>query len=409
MIRLRLPPHSPLSAMIVVVGISALALGCTTRSESFTGSVPPGLGITCSTTRTAGDTDAARAALAGAPSGTCVVLTGAAYAGPLALPPGVALVAQNGSRARITGGTAQDAAISLAEGSQLAAVDVMDSVGVGIAIRAGTALVNSVTVTGSKSAALAVLCKTPAACAAGSITLTNVVLEKSSLGLWVSGAHVVMKGGSSDNHAGTSLSSAAGVIAQDGAQLDFDGVLVEKNQGVGILIDGAQTKASLKNAIVNENGERGVWAQRVSGTLDAPALRLDGCQVTKNKVVGVGAVESHGIIIVGGRIADTVASPLVTNLESTEQIGDGVGLFASGELKLEGTVVESNARTAGIIDGSDRGIIIVGGKVGAGPLGLKFVVQNTKGADVQVPDADRSAPAKPLGVSAPKLGLPPVL
>src|SRR5205814_1154356 len=104
-----------------------------------------------------------------------------------------------------------------------------------------------------KSAALAVLCKeavTPG-CASGSIALTNVVLKTSSLGLWVSGAHVVMKGGSSDNHAGTSLSAAAGVIAQDGASLELDGVLVEKNQGVGILIDGPQTKASIKNTNVN--------------------------------------------------------------------------------------------------------------------------------------------------------------
>ncbi len=397
---------------LVVPGFVVLFVAaCTVRSESFTGLVPPGAGITCTTTRSAANDNEARAALAGAPTGTCVVLTAATYAGPLNVPVGVALVAQNGSRAKITGGTAQDAAVSLAEGAQLSGLDVMDSVGVGIAIRAASALVNGVTVTGSKSAALGVLCKEAATpgCATGSVTLTNVVLEKSSLGLWVSGAHVVMKGGSSDNHASTSLSAAAGVIAQDGARLELDGVLVEKNQGVGILIDGPQTKASIKHAILNENGERGLWAQRVSGTLDTPAVRLDDCQVTKNKIVGVGAVESRGIIIVGGRIAETVASPLVTNLESTEQIGDGVVLFGSGDFKLDGSIVESNARAAGIVDGSDRGIIIVGGKVSAGPLGLKFVVQNTKGADVQIPDADRSALPKALGVSAPKLLLPPVL
>ena len=69
----------------------------------------------------------------------------------------------------------------------------------------------------------------------------------------------------------------------------------------------------------------------------------------------------------------------------------------------------ARARAAGVIDGSDRGIIIVSGKVGPGPSGLKFVVQNTKGADVQIPEADRSVVSKPLGVSAPKLALPPVL
>lgn len=405
MIRLRFLAPGVLMASLLA------GVGCTSKTESYTGTVPPGAGLTCTSTRNASDASGTRTALAGAPPGTCVILAASSYAGPFEVPAGVALVAQNGARAAVTGGTAQNAAISLAEGAQLVNIDVFDSVGVGIAIRAANALVNSVTVTGSKGAALAVLCKeaTTPGCAGGSVALTSVVLEKSSLGLWVSGAHVVMKGGSSDNHAGTSLSAAAGVIAQDGAQLDLDGVLVEKNQGVGILIDGAKTKASLKNAIVNENGERGVWVQRVAGTLEAPAVRLEECQLTKNKIVGVGALESRGIIIVGGRIADTVASPIVTNLATTEPIGDGVGLFRSGDFKLDGARVESNARAAGVVDGSDRGIIIVGGTVGAGASGLKFVVQNTKGGDVQIPDADRSAPEQALGISAPQLVLPPVL
>ena len=408
MIRLRF--RLPLGVLIASL-LAGAGIGCTSRTESFTGAVPPGAGLTCTSTKSATDASEVRSALTGAPAGTCVVLTAGSYAGPFEIPAGVALVAQNGSRAAITGGTAQNAAISLAEGAQLANVDVFDSVGVGIAIRAASAVVNGVTVTGSKSAALAVLCKEAMTrgCVGGSVVLTNVVLEKSSLGLWVSGAHVVMKGGSSDNHAGTSLSAAAGVIAQDGAQLDLDGVLVEKNQGVGILIDGAQTKASIKNAIINENGERGVWAQRVAGTLDAPAVRLKECQLTKNKIVGLGAVESRGIIIVGGRIADTIASPLVTNLATTEPIGDGVGLFSSGDFKLDGAHVESNARAAGVVDGSDRGIIIVGGTVGAGASGLKFVVQNTKGGTIQIPDADRSVSETALGISAPRLVLPPVL
>lgn len=416
MIRLRFPlPLAVLSALSATL-LAGLGAGCTNRSESFTGSVPPGVGLTCTSTRAAGDANEARAALAGAPSGTCVVLTAASYAGPFDVPAGVALVAQNGSRATVTGGTAQIPTISLGQGSQLANVAVVDAAGVGVAIRAASALVHGVIVSGSKSAAVAILCKEAATpgCATGAITLTEVTLTKSGLGLWVSGGHVVMKGGSSDNHGGTSLSSAAGVIAQDGAQLDLDGVLVEKNQGVGILIDGAQTKASIKKSIVNENGERGIWAQRVAGTLEAPAVRIEECLMTKNKIVGVGSVEARGIIIVGGKVAETVAAPLVTNLASTEQVGDGVGLFASSDIKLDGLTIESSARAAGVIDGGDKGvllggIIIVGGKVGVGSSGLKFVVQNAKGADVQIAESDRSVTEKALGISAPKLALPPVL
>jgi hypothetical protein len=112
---------------------------------------------------------------------------------------------------------------------------------------------------------------------------------------------------------------------------------------------------------------------------------------------------------VGGRIAETVAAPLVTNLATTEPVGDGVGVFGSGDVKLEGAEIESNARAAGVIDGSDRAIIIVGGKVAAGASGLKVVIQNTKSEGLQIPEADRSVPEKALGVSAPKLVLPPVL
>jgi len=332
------------------------------------------------------------------------------------VPAGVAVVAQSGARATITGGTAQEPAITLGEGAKLALVDVVDAAGVGVAVRGANAVVTNVTVTGAKSAALAVLCHdvgAPAnapACAAGTITVTDVTLGKSTIGAWFSGAHVSWTGGASSSNAGTGLASAAGIMVVDGARLELQNVTVEKNEGVGIVIDGAATTAAITNATVNENGERGIWAQRVSGTLDAPAVKIESSQVTKNKLVGVGAVESHGIIIVSGRIADTVAAPAVTDLSTTVPVGDGFGVFSgSGDFKVDGTTVETNARAAGIVDNGDRGIIIVSGVVGASASGLKIVVQNNKGADVQIADADRSMPAAPLAVAAPKLSLPAVL
>jgi hypothetical protein len=404
------------SRLLVLGVLSAGALsiagasGCSSTSSASAGA-PTGIGITCTTSASAGDAASARTALAAAAPGSCVVLAPGSYAGPFTVPAGVAMVAQNGSRATLTGGTAQEPTVTLGDGAQLALVDVLDAPGVAVAVRAANAVVSNVNVSGAKSAALAVLCRETATpgCGSGVVSLTDVMLTKSSLGLWVSGAHVSWKGGASASHAGTALSAAAGVIAQDGAKLDLENVTVEKNEGVGVLVDGPLTTASIKNATVNENGERGIWAQRVNGTLDAPAVRIEGSQITKNKIVGVGAMESRGIIIVSGRIADTVAAPLVTNLDSTEQVGDGVGIFAkSGDFKIDGSLFETNARAAGVIDGSERGIIIVSGKVGSG-TGLKFVVQNSTGADVQIADADRSMPATTLGVSAPKLTVPSVL
>lgn len=409
-----LPSLARLTAAGAVL-LTTAGLGACSSESSSSGTVPPGIGVSCSTSTSASDAASARTALAGAAAGTCVVLAPGSYAGPFTVPAGVALVAQNGSRATVTGGTAQEPAISLAEGSQLAVIDVLDAAGVAVAVRASNAVLSNVTVTGAKNAALAVLCKDgvtagAAACASGNVALTDVVLTTSTLGLWVSGAHVTWKGGGSNNHAGTALTAAAGVIAQDGAKLDLENVTVEKNQGVGVLVDGAATTASIKNAVVNENGERGIWAQRLGGTLAAPALKIEGTQVTKNKIVGVGAIESRGIIIVSGKIANTVAAPLVTNLAGTEQVGDGLGIFSGSTDFNVDTELDANARTAGLIDGADeRGIIIVSGKVGPGASGLKLVVQNTKAAAVQIPAADVSVPTQPLGISAPKLALPPVL
>lgn len=409
----RLPRASFVSLLLVSGALASAALGgaCSSSSES-TGSAPAAAGLSCATSTSASDAASARSALASAASGSCVVLAPGSYAGPFTVPAGVGLVAQNGSRATLTGGTAQEPTVTLGEGAQLAFVDLEAAGGVAVAVRAANAVVSNVNVTGAKSAALAVLCResTTPGCANGTIAMNDVLLTKSSLGLWVSGAHVAWKGGSSTTHAGTALAAAAGVIAQDGAKLDLENVTVEKNEGVGILVDGALTTASIKNATVNENGERGIWAQHVNGTIDAPAVKIEGSSITKNKIVGVGAMESRGIIIVSGRIADTVAAPLVTNLASTEQVGDGVGIFAnSGDFKIDGASFETNARAAGVIDGSERGIIIVSGKVGTGGSGLKFVVQNSKGADVQIADSDRSTPPSALGISAPKLSLPPVL
>ncbi|MDF2693323.1 MAG: hypothetical protein K0S65_1706, partial [Labilithrix sp.] len=139
------------------------------------------------------------------------------------------------------------------------------------------------------------------------------------------------------------------------------------------------------------------------------ALMVEETQVSKNRIVGVGGVELKGIIIVGGSVKETVASPVPSNLAKTELIGDGLGIFGgSTDLKVERTNFERNDRAAGVVDGTEVGIIIVGGKVDPGPSGLKFVVQNSK-ADIQIADADRSITAEPLGISAPKIKVPAAL
>ena len=393
------------------IGLLPLALvatlpvvGACSSDPAPSGGAPSG--VSCASSTNAGDAAAAKQALSAASSGSCVVLT-ASVAGPLDVPAGVSLVAGQGSRAVISGGTASEPAVTLHEGSSLHGVDVTGALGVGVAVRAASATLSDVNVSGAKGAALAVLCRE--GCEAGEVKLSNVSLEKSSLGLWVSGAKLSAKGGKSIGHMGQGLSAAAGVIAQDGASLSLDGMEVSGNQGAGVLIDGAKTTATLQSVNVSDNAERGVWVQRTGGTIDNPAVRLLGSTVSKNRIVGLGAVESRGIIVVGGRVGDTVAAPVVTDPATTESVGDGIGLFSnSGDVKLDNVELVANARAAGLIDATKGAIIVVGGKVQAGPSNLKFVVQGSP-SDVTVPPADVSSAPTRLGVSAPTIALQKVL
>src|SRR5262249_53302469 len=155
-----------------------------------------------------------------------------------------------------------------------------------------------VKVSGAKANALGIECKSGQSCAEGAITLDRVVLEKSAMGLVASGAHIVMTGGSSSNHGGLSLTGGRGIVMKDDGRLELDGVAVENNASTGVVISGTKTSAALKGVTVSGNGERGVWAQLVEGTLDAPAVKIENSEITKNKVIGFGALEARGIIIV---------------------------------------------------------------------------------------------------------------
>ncbi len=392
-----------------LVSLAVVAAGCSSSSNADS---PPD-GITCGSVTSAGDSGGTLlATLSSAQNGSCIVLQpGIGYAGTFVVPSGVTLTGPRGGHSVIgPGGDGKTPLVTLGEGAKLVNVDVVNAGAVGVAVRAGNASLKDVHVTGAKTAALGVIC-TGQACASSVVTLESTILDKSELGLWVSGAHVKMTGGRSAEHGGTGLSSGLGIVAIDGANLELDGVTVEKNMATAVLIDGAATKATITNTTVQDNNDRGIWAQKVAGTLDAPAVRIEGSTIVRNKIVGVGGVEARGIIIIGGRVAETIAAPVVTDLAATEQVGDGFGIFGqSTDFKIDGTIVEMNARAAGLIDDASKaGIIIIGGTIAAGPSGYKVVVQNTDpGPSLQLAATDTST-APELGVSSPKISLPPIL
>jgi hypothetical protein len=396
------------ACIVSIAVVSALAAGC--GSSDSAKSDPPD-GIACSSVTSGGGSSGTLAgSLSAAQTGSCIVLEpGIGYSGTFVVPSGVTLTGPRGARSTISAGTGKDPLVTLGEGAKLVNVDVVNATAVGVAVRAANATLQDVHVTGAKTAAVGILC-TGDGCGSGVITLKDLNLEKSELGLWVSGAHVAMSGGRSGENGGTGLTSGLGIVAANGAKLELDGVTVEKNQATAVLIDGAQTTATINNSTIQDNSDRGVWAQKVAGSLSAPAVQITGSTIVRNKIVGVGSVEARGIIIVGGRVAETQAAPVVTNLAATEQVGDGFGVFSqSTDWKIDGTVVEANVRAAGLIDdGSKQGIIIVGGKISAGASGYKVVVQGTDASAVQLADTDKSS-APELGVSSPKISLPPVL
>lgn len=397
-------------------GTFALLAACSSAKD---GNPPPG-DVTCgSVVNGGGDAPSLTHALAGAAAGSCVVLVSQTYTGNFTVPAGVTLVSAEGSRAKFVGTDPNAPAIELAGGpaSGIAHLDVTSSAAVGIAVRGGAAVLSDVKVSGAASAGVAALCS-DASCRDGAhvLDLEDVDLTANDTGLWSNGEDVKMTNGSASKNASQSLTGGNGIVVFGGAKLVLSGTKVENNDQVGILLDGntGSTTGDFDSVSVSTNGARGIWAQHLNGTIDTPALKIGGSSTSfsGNKLVGLGAVDTHGIIFVGGKIESTVAAPISTTIGDTEQVGDGFGIFGdSADIKLDTVQVSQNARAAGLIDNPKGVIIFVGGTVDPGGSGLKIVVQN-KDASVAAPDIDGSllsTPTTALGFSAPKIATGSIL
>ncbi|MEO8878321.1 MAG: hypothetical protein ABI461_22190 [Polyangiaceae bacterium] len=367
-----------------------------------------------------GDAASLTTALKTATSGSCVLVVTQTYSGNFGVPAGVTLASAQGSRAIFTGTDANLPAISLTGDPKTGVwdVDVHGSAQVGIAVKNGAAHIENVTVNGAASAAIGALCTDASTCHDGAHTLVldDVHLVGNAFGLWTKGADVMMTGGEASQNTSQTLSGGDGIVAFGGAHVTLDGTSVIGNDQVGILFDASGdtgTTGDLKSVDVSQNGARGVWAQHLNGTIDAPALKIEGASsLSGNKIVGLGATESHGIIFVGGKIENTVASPIVTDLGTQEQVGDGFGMFNNtGEVKFDSVAITNSARAGGLVDTATGVIIFVGGSVGASASNLKIVVQNTSAANataLQIP-ADTVTTSPVLGFTAPQITVGSVL
>ena len=389
----------------VAASLGSAALLALTSPGCGEGEVEAPEGVACdAVTSASGSADALSSALAKARPGECVVLGEGTYAGAFALGPGVRLVAAEGASPVVQGSSADAPALDVAgaPGSRVQGITVSGSAGTGVRVRGATASLVDLEVKGSGGVGVAIACDGAECLAGEGVRMTSVRLSGNERGLDVRGARLRIEGGSIRESAGTSLTAGVGVLIAAGADVEAEGTVVEANQ-YGMVIDGESgTKAHLTDLEVLSNTERGVWAQRLSGTLENPALLVDGdgTRMENNSLTALGVLESRGIIIVSGRFGGTTPVPIVAEGGKTEQVGDGIGLFAgTGDARLEGVSATGSFRAQVLVDKGARGIIIVSGRVEPDGGAYGVVVQNTE-EDVEV-DPALVSDAPPLLVSAP--------
>ena len=362
------------------------------------------MGLDCTNLVSAGaDGGSLAAALGGASPGTCVLLEQGTYDGAFSVPAGVTIASPQGVRGILRGGTTTTPTVSLtgAAGSGLSHLDVQVMGGIGVAIDGGPVLISDVTVSGAGGAAASASCSTPCT-SASAVTFSNVDLGSSVVGLEANGAYVAWTGGAAhDNVTMTQLAGGDGIVATHGATLALTGVTVANNAAVGVLVDGAgHTTATLANVTVSGNLARGIWAQNLDGSADAPALTLAQTTVTQNHIVGVGVLASSGVVITGGSIDSTVDGPVATGIAEVDDVGDGVELLAqTRDVRIDSVAIANNARAAGLVDAAGTGIHVVSSDVKAGASSLLFVIQRST-QPVDVPPASTSPVTMPLPVAS---------
>lgn len=385
----------------VLVFTAVLSLGCGAPVD-----LPSG--VTCSRTIQASTDSALVQALSGATSGTCVIAQAGTYRQALTVPSGVALLGEASASVELGGGTDTTAVVTLAPNAVLAGVKVTaSSAGYGVAGSGKGARLFRVSVTGGKKVGLLFWCEED--CRTDEVSeVTDLTVSGAAVGLMTKGVRVRLKNSTVSKSGGTSLTSGYGVVASGGAVLEMEGSIVEQNDALGVLIDGAgATEAAFTNVSVLDNKGRGLWAQGLTGTTAAPRLRLVNPTFERNLLVGFGARNSTGVLVTGGRIAGTRTGSASGELPGeVVMVGDGLGLFGgTGELRVDGASVEANQRSQVLVDSAGTGVVISPNVNVATAGALGVVVQRTTNL-VDAMNITRPAAGMELSVSAPTLGVP---
>ncbi len=321
--------------------------------------------------------------------GDCLLLPSGTWRGNFELPVDVSLIAGEGATAVLKGAAAGLPVLTIHGGARtvVRGISIDGSVGGGVAINPGPVAMSGVTVTGATQGALTVTCAGDD-CSQRTVELTDCVFTQGKFGLQINGGFVhLLRGRISGSH-GTGLTDGSGLVAVNGASVAMEGVLVEGNARAGVLLDGAATRATLTGVTVRDNAGRGVWAQGLRGS---DTLHLVGGDLSGNVLVGLGATNAEGLVITGTTVKDTQALAVVVDLATTEQVGDGVGLFQhTGRATLTDVVLTNNARAQLLVDSAGDGVHASGTFSGGR---FRAVVQRSDaGVDVPATSLDTPPP-----------------
>jgi nitrous oxidase accessory protein NosD len=200
--------------------------------------------------------------------------------------------------------------------------------------------------------------------------------------------------------AGTGLTDGSGVVAFDGAKLTMQGVTVEGNQAIGVLIDGEQTSVTLADCTVKNNGSRGIWIQRAT----QGGVKIERGLVSGNSLVGIGARDSASLTILGTEVLDTKAVRVQVDLSTREDVGDGIGLFSGvHDTLVENVISRGNARAQVLADGFGERVVVRAPDVSGG---LYRLVSQRSSFAVDAPSELIDNPGRALYVEATAQSVP---
>lgn len=398
------------------IAAAALVLGSCAADDGGggDGGAAPGLGVPCDAIVEADGTAAGLAsALAGVAAGACVDVPGGTYEGSFTVPAGAKLVARPNATVRLRATAGDAPALTLGAGASAVRLAITAAPEVGVHVLGGPAELVGITASGAGEVGVLVDCG-GAGCTddAATVLVQDATLDGNGTGLWARGGRVLLDGGSASDNELVGLRTGYGVVASGGAKLEVRGTEIARNEGAGVLVDGAgATTAKLVDALVLDNPGRGVWAQGLEGDVSIdpvlPMLEIEGAatRIEGNGLVGVGASASQGIRISGARVADTRLVQVVLDLGETADVGDGIGLFAgTGHVTVDGVTLEANGRSQLLVDEGGAGIVLRDATVLADAAQLEVVVQRTA-ATVDVP-ADVISTSPELAVDARPVPLP---